>query len=717
MFKTASANQTAIIIDPQNSYVTIGKTLSININVTNVANLTCWQFTLYFLNSILNCTDVIEGPFLRTGGSTYFNKTINNNYNATHGSILAYSTLLGPNSANGSGTLATINFEALSVGESPLHLTETKLGDEKIPPQPIPHTTIDGLAQVQNFILTVTTVGSGSVTLNATGPYHYGEAVLLTAIPNLGWRFDHWSGDLSGSTNPAELTITGNMSVTATFIQEAYTLTINIVGMGNVILNNTGPYNYGDIVLLTAVPALGWHFEGWSGDLSGSTNPTTLVITGNMYVTATFIENVYTLTVNVVGNGIVELNNTGPYYHYGDVVLLTAIPDPGWSFLRWSGNLVGPANPATLEITANMSVTATFTQNIYILTINVVGNGVVNLNNTGPYDYGDVVLLTAVPAAGWTFQCWSGDLSGSTNPTTIIMDNNKTVTATFTENVYILMVTTVGSGTVILDKAGPYHYGDVVVLTAIPAAGWTFQCWSGDLSDSTNPATLIMTANFSVTAVFLRKPMLQMSPANKTCRIYGENFTLIINISNAFNVRRVAFEIHYNTTLLDYVNVTWIAWGSGTITVDEANGIIRGSTAGAPLTGAYTLFTLKFRASLHHIWKSAPGWKNDLTDNIFLQWANVSYPTGPDLHYERGDQTQVNVGPDFTYTFSPIQGDVNNDGIVDVYDLRPLGAYYDVKQGDPNWSEASTYDLNGDGIINIEDLKIVEANFQYQYIP
>jgi uncharacterized repeat protein (TIGR02543 family) len=43
--------------------------------------------------------------------------------------------------------------------------------------------------------------------------------------------------------------------------------------------------------------------------------------------------------------------------------------------------------------------------------------------------------LTAVPAAGWTFSNWSGDLTGSTNPDTIIMDGNKTVTATFTETV------------------------------------------------------------------------------------------------------------------------------------------------------------------------------------------------------------------------------------------------------------------------------------------
>jgi hypothetical protein len=703
-------------VDPQNSYVTIGKTLTVNINVTDVANLTSWQFTLYYLKSVLNCTDAVEGPFLSGPWGTYFNKTINNDYNSTHGSILAYCTLYGMNMVNGSGALAIITFKALSVGDSPLHLSDTKLGDEKIPPQPITHTTVDGLAHVQNFTLTIATVGGGSVSLNASGPYHYGEAVLLTAVPDIGWSLDHWGGNLSGSDNPATLTISGNMSVTATFTQKGYTLTINVVGIGNVNLNSTGPYHYGDVVLLTAVPAPGWFFQAWGGNLSGSDNPTKLVITDNMSVTATFIENVHTLTVNVVGNGVVDLNNTGPY-HYGDAVLLTAFPEAGWSFLRWSGNIVGPANPATLLITGNMSVTATFTQNTYTFTVNVVGNGVVNLNNTGPYDFGDVILLTAVPAAHWSFDHWSGNLFGSANPTTIVINGNKTVTANFNQNVYILTVMTIGSGSVILDNTGPYHYGDAVLLTAVPAEGMTFQYWSGDLSGSANPATLTMTGNFSVFAYFIDKPNVQMSPSGKTCRVYKEYFILTINISNAVNVRGFAFEIHYNATLLDYMNSTWIVWGPGTIGVDKVNGIIIGSTSGTSLSGAFNVVAIRFRAYFRHVWKSDPSWNNDLTDAIFLQWANVSYPSGPDLYYERGVPTQINVGPDFAYTFSPIQGDVNNDGSVNIFDLRPVGAYYGAKQGDPNWAEASTCDLSGDGVVDLDDLRIVAANFGYTYIP
>ena len=70
----------------------------------------------------------------------------------------------------------------------------------------------------------------------------------------------------------------------------------------------------------------------------------------------------------------------------------------------------------------------------YTLTVNTVGSGSVSLNPPGgTYDTGTIVTLTATPEAGFQFNGWSGDLSGSLNPTTITMDGNKNVTATFTE--------------------------------------------------------------------------------------------------------------------------------------------------------------------------------------------------------------------------------------------------------------------------------------------
>ena len=152
---------------------------------------------------------------------------------------------------------------------------------------------IDSMAEIglvikDQYSLTVNVVGSGSVVLDHAGPYLDGDIVELTAFPDVGWTFSGWSGDLSGSVNPETVVMNSDKTITATFIQSQYSLTVNVVGSGFVSLNNSGPYVFGDVVELTAVPDTDWEFSGWSDDLSGSANPETIVMDGGKVITATF---------------------------------------------------------------------------------------------------------------------------------------------------------------------------------------------------------------------------------------------------------------------------------------------------------------------------------------------------------------------------------------------------------------------------------------------
>lgn len=205
------------------------------------------------------------------------------------------------------------------------------------------------------------------------------------------------------------------------------------------------------------------------------------------------------------------------------------------------------------------------------------------------------------------------------------------------------------------------------------------------------------------------KPKLEMSPTAKTCRIYGETFAVKINVVNPGNARDLSFEIHYNATVLDVASVSWDAWGSGTYNADEVNGNLTGYTSGSPINSNVTLATITFNATWHHIWKDLPNWTNDISSAVYFQWANLSYPSGPDLRYEKDGLNQIDVGPDFTYTFSPIQGDMDNNGVVDVFDLRTVAAFYDTLN--------PTYNLIGDDVVDIYDIVVVASNFGYTYTP
>jgi trimeric autotransporter adhesin len=319
--------------------------------------------------------------------------------------------------------------------------------------------------------LTVNTVGNGTVDQNPQPPYVVGDVVTLTANAATGWSFAGWSGDLTGMTNPAAITLTGNKVVTATFTHDPVSLIVSVVGSGAVDQTPQPPYGVGDVVTLTATPDANWSFAGWSGDLSGVTSPITITLDSDKVVTATFILNQANLTVNVVGNGTVSQIPMPPYV-VGDVVTLTATPDADWSFAGWSGDLSGTTNPITITLDSDKVVTATFILNQANLTVNVVGNGTVSQIPVPPYGVGDVVTLTATPDANWSFAGWSGDLSGTTSPITITLDSDKVVTATFAINTYTITPIAGANGSIMPDTPQTVDYGASQMFTIAADTGY-----------------------------------------------------------------------------------------------------------------------------------------------------------------------------------------------------------------------------------------------------
>jgi hypothetical protein len=62
------------------------------------------------------------------------------------------------------------------------------------------------------------------------------------------------------------------------------------------------------------------------------------------------------------------------------------------------------------------------------------GNGTITLDpDQETYEEGTEVTVTATPDQGWVFDSWSGSVSGSENPTTLTVDSDEFVGATFVE--------------------------------------------------------------------------------------------------------------------------------------------------------------------------------------------------------------------------------------------------------------------------------------------
>jgi uncharacterized repeat protein (TIGR02543 family) len=141
-------------------------------------------------------------------------------------------------------------------------------------------------------------------------------------------------------------------------------LNLTISGSGQVALNPAGGvYTTGTWVTLTAIPDSGYTFSGWSGDLVSTNNPDSVLMDENKNIAAIFDPPLqYKLALWHTGSGTIELDPPGGSYSPGTTVSILAIPQNGWSFLEWSGSLVGSQNPDSLIMDENKFVNATFLQ-------------------------------------------------------------------------------------------------------------------------------------------------------------------------------------------------------------------------------------------------------------------------------------------------------------------------------------------------------------------
>ncbi len=193
---------------------------------------------------------------------------------------------------------------------------------------------------------------------------------------------------------------------------------------------NSGTYKDGTEVTLAAEPASGYRFDHWSGDITSNSGTTTIAMDTEKSVTAHFVAQ-YTLNTSISPSGGGTLTPTGNIHDKGTRVTLTATPASGYRFDYWSGDAEDTSPLITLNMDNNKSVTAHFTPKYTLSTsVNHNGGGTVT-PSSGTYDKGTRVTLTATPASGYRFDHWSGDITGNSGATIIVMDSDMSVTAHF----------------------------------------------------------------------------------------------------------------------------------------------------------------------------------------------------------------------------------------------------------------------------------------------
>ena len=201
--------------------------------------------------------------------------------------------------------------------------------------------------------------------------------------------------------------------------------------------------------------------------------------------------------------------------------------------IKLSGALTNTAGTITAEELPSTAVVqaAVATPTTYTLTTSTTGSGTGTVSVTpssGPYAAGTIVTLTATAASGSTFTHWTGGGCSTSATCAVTMNENQTVSATFTAaattpgnpsdgagsvNSRRLTVNPVGGGTVTSNPNGincttecstNFAINQAVVLTAVPGPGSQVISWSGCAPIYASPTSCLITmaGDASVTVTF-----------------------------------------------------------------------------------------------------------------------------------------------------------------------------------------------------------------------
>ena len=264
--------------------------------------------------------------------------------------------------------------------------------------------------------------GTGSVTANlepisTIGGNFYtpGDVVVLSAVPTARSEFVGWSGDSNVSLCGAQISCSiainrgDGLNVQALFRPKP-SLKFAPIGQGTVSINPVGLacnfvdcFNYftGTAVSLTANTGELSDFIGWTGDDICASNGETLNVTLNSDTTcrAKFKRNHYTLDLTVAEGS--QVSSVPASFDCGDIcqeaypvnrgaqtVMLNAVIDPGFIFVRWAGDFdcwdedEADNNPLSISVSVGekdveCSIVVVPADTEFALTIEKLGGGAV----------------------------------------------------------------------------------------------------------------------------------------------------------------------------------------------------------------------------------------------------------------------------------------------------------------------------------------------------
>lgn len=373
-----------------------------------------------------------------------------------------------------------------------------------------------------------TAIGKGEVT-NDGGATVTECGVCWSTSHNPTISSSHASGVLESGTITVDLT---GLTANTTYYVKAYAKNSAGIGYGNEVsfittplpvynisatadpheggtIIGAGSYQQGQSCTIKATPASGYSFLNWTeGGSQVSTDLNyTFTVEGNRTFVAHF--QIQSFTISISSNpSDAGMISGGGSFNYGETCTVTATPNTGYTFLRWTENGAQVSTNPNYTFTVNSSRTlvAQFQAMSYNISTSANPPEGGGASGGGTCQYGQQCTVHATANSGYHFVDWTENgvsVSSSANYT-FTVTSNRTLVANFAPETFYVTVSSYPANGGVVTGGGSYSFGQSCTVTATPSSGYLFIDWTenGSVVSSEASYTFTVSANCNLEAHF-----------------------------------------------------------------------------------------------------------------------------------------------------------------------------------------------------------------------
>ena len=365
----------------------------------------------------------------------------------------------------------------------------------------------------QTYTVSVSANPTNGGTVGGGGTYNQGTSCTVTATANAGYTFTNWTenGSVVSTQTRYTFSVNSNRNLVANFQAQPqnYTISVSANPTNGGTVTGGGSYQQGQSCTVNATPATGYTFVRWTenGNQVSTNASYTFTVTGNRTLVAQFQQQSFTITATAnPSNGGTVIG--GGSYTYGQNCTLTATPNQGYDFVKWTKNGVQVSTNPTYTFTVTESATYVAHFSIQTYTISLAANpaNAGTVSGAGDYDYGASCTVIARPNQRYEFINWTENgVEVSTEQSyTFTVTANRSLVANFGMPMVEIRATVDPEEAASITGTGTYAYGETVTLSLDRNEDWAFLNWTknGEVVSEEMTYTFIATESCDLVAHF-----------------------------------------------------------------------------------------------------------------------------------------------------------------------------------------------------------------------